>query len=103
MDNAITYRTDFDRFKFGAAYARGRDTIAGNNPTATGCGVDYSDQSNCSAWSAMLGYDAVNWGIATAYAIIRGSGNTVPTNWNGLLSNETDRRWTIYATSSSTR
>jgi len=95
MDNSITYMGNFSGFKFGAAYARGRDTVATGGPAATGCGVDFTDQSACSAYSAMLGYDAANWGIAGAYDVIRGSGETVPTNWNGLLRDEKDRRWTI--------
>jgi len=95
MDNSITYRGNFDGLKFGAAYARGRDTVAGANPAATGCGVDYADQTACSAWSAMLGYDAANWGVAAVYDAIRGSGEAVPTNWNGLLRDQQDRRWSI--------
>lgn len=95
MDNSITYRGNFNGFKFGAAYARGRDTVAGNSPAATGCGVDYTDQSACSAWSVMLGYDAENWGVAGLYDVIRGSGDTTPTNWNGLLRDQKDRRWAL--------
>jgi len=95
MDNSVTYNGRFDGFRFGLGYARGRDTVSGNNPAATGCGVDYADQSACSAWSAVLAYDASNWGVAGAYDVIRGSGDTIPANWNGLLRDEEDRRWTI--------
>lgn len=97
MDNSITYMGNFSGFKVGAAWARGRDTVlqGTGNPGATGCGVDYTDQSACGAWSAMLGYDAANWGVAAGYDVIRGSGETVAGNWNGLTRDEKDRRWNI--------
>ncbi|MDX3893101.1 porin [Pusillimonas sp.] len=93
MDNSITYVGNFNGFKLGAAYSRGRDTVAANGPSGTGCGVDYTDQSACSAWSAMLGYDTANWGVAAAYDVIRG--NEGANNWNGLERDEKDRRWTV--------
>ena len=93
MDNSITYRGDFSGFKFGAAYARGRDTVATGGPAATGCGVDYTDQSACSAYSGYIGFGTANWGVAGAYDVIRG--NEGAANWNGLERDEKDRRWTV--------
>ena len=93
MDNSITYRGNFDGFKFGAAYARGRDTVTSGGPSARGCGVQWDDQSACSAWSTMLGYDSATWGVAAAYDVIRGGDTT----WgNGGLTDgsDKDRRWT---------
>lgn len=95
MDNAITYMGNFSGFKVGAAWARGRDNATGGGPAATGCGVDYTDNSACGAWSAMLGYDAANWGVAAGYDVIKGSGETIPTNWNRLTRDQEDRRWNI--------
>src|SRR5690606_28663670 len=103
MDNAITYMGNFSGFKFGAAYARGRDgsgdssVPGGAGPANSDCGVDYHDQSACGAYSAYVGYDAANWGVAGGYDVIRGSGDdtTGPTNWNRLERDEKDRRWTI--------
>lgn len=96
MDNSITYRGNFDGFKFGAAYARGRDTSAAGGPAGSNCGVDYSDQSACGAYSFLLGYDAANWGVAGAYDVITGNDvGGVPTNFQGLAKGEKDRRWTI--------
>lgn len=93
MDNSLVYMGNFDGFRLGAAYARGRNVVPGNNPAAAGCGVDYDDQSACSAWSAFVGYDAANWGVAGGYDVIKGSegGN----NWPGLERDEEDRRWTV--------
>lgn len=98
MDNAITYMGNFSGFKVGLAYARGRDTVIGANPAATSCGVDYSAQSACTAYSAMLGYDASNWGVAAAYDVITGRGDRGATglapvgNFYDLAQGEKDRR-----------
>lgn len=97
MDNSITYMGNFSGFKFGAAYSRGRNTVnsapAPVNPAAGNCGVDYHDQSACSAWSTYVGYDAANWGVAAGYDVLRG--NEAGTNWPGLDRDEKDRRWTV--------
>ncbi|MCB5364818.1 porin [Pusillimonas sp. CC-YST705] len=96
MDNAITYRGNFDGFRFGAAWARGRDNSNAGGPAATGCGVDYNSNSACGAYSFLLGYDAANWGVAAAYDVITGNDVAgVPTNWNRLTKDQDDRRWTV--------
>lgn len=100
MDNAITYRGNFDGFKFGAAWARGRDNSAAGGPAGSNCGVNYNESSACQAYSFMLGYDAANWGVAGAYDVITGNetvvnGVAVPNNFQGLLKDEKDRRWTL--------
>ncbi len=96
MDNSITYRGDFDGFRFGAAYARGRDTVtAGPNgsPAGTGCGVDFRESSACRAYSFVLGYDSANWGVAGGYDVI--NGNQTGVNFYGLNKDQDDRRWTL--------
>ena len=95
MDNSITYMGNFSGVKFGAAYSRGRNVVAATpaNPAAGNCGVDYHDQSACSAWSVMAGYDTANWGVAAGYDVLRG--NEAGTNWPGLERDEKDRRWNI--------
>ncbi len=96
MDNSITYRGNFDGFKMGLAYAKGRDTQATGGPAAGNCGVDYQESSACTAYSAMLGYDAANWGVATAYDVIKGSDQArFGPNFYGLNSDQKDRRWMI--------
>jgi len=102
-DNAITYMGNFSGFKVGAIWSRGRDNVPaagpGTGPASTGCGVDYTDNSACGAWGAMLGYDAANWGIAAGYDSINGQGDGTAanptTNWNGLTRDDKDRRWNI--------
>jgi predicted porin len=97
MDNAITYMGDFSGFKIGLAYARGRDTVTTGGPAAGNCGVDYTDQTACSAYSAMLGYDAANWGVAGAYDVITGNdvNGAAPVNYQGLADGQKDRRWML--------
>jgi len=93
MDNSITYRGNFDGFKLGLAYAKGRDTVATGGPAATGCGVDFHDSSACTAYSGMLGYDAANWGVAAAYDVIKGT-DVNPLNFYRLTADQKDQRWT---------
>lgn len=116
MDNSITYRGTFSGVTVGLAYARGRDTVRGGgpgglgNPAGSGCGVQYDATSDCGGFSAMLGYDAANWGIATAYDVQQGRGevpvagaaaSTYPAYSNNgpalgyLASGQKDRRWTL--------
>jgi len=100
MDNSITYMGNFSGAKIGLAYARGRDSSTAGGPAGGNCGVDYTDQSACSAYSAMLGYDTANWGVAGAYDVITGSDklNTAGTglaNFQGLSAGQKDRRWTL--------
>ncbi|MCI2807564.1 porin [Eoetvoesiella caeni] len=98
MDNSITYMGNFSGIKLGLAYSRGRDTVntVPQTPASTNCGVDYTNQTGCSAYSAMLGYDSSNWGVAAAYDVITGTGNRVGTlpvgNYYDLADGQKDRR-----------
>ncbi|NLZ11164.1 MAG: porin [Alcaligenaceae bacterium] len=90
QDNAITYRGTFSGVTVGAHYAKGRDT-------AGGCGVNYGQENACSSYSAMLGYDAANWGVNVAWDVLKGSDLNPPTNvnWRGTGLTQTqdeDRR-----------
>jgi predicted porin len=116
MDNSITYRGTFDSFTFGAAWARGRDTVNGGGapaldpatgapypvgnarygqtrgtPSGTNCGVDYNSNSACGAYSFMAGYNTAAWGVNASYDVITGND---PSTWNfyGLSPDEKDRR-----------
>lgn len=93
MDNAVTYMGNFSGIKVGLAYAMGRDNQTTGGPAAGNCGVDYTDQNACKAYSAMLGYDAANWGVAGAYDVI--TGNQAGTNYQGLTDGQKDRRWML--------
>ena len=81
-DNAITYRGTFSGVTVGAHYAKGRDTTGG-------CGVNYAQENACSSYSAMLGYDAANWGVNVAWDVLKGGDGT---NWRGSqMSNTQDQ------------
>lgn len=65
-DNTISYKGRFGAFTVGATYSFGRDVVdAGPSPAGTNCpGEDASDHKACKAWSALVKYDASNWGAA---------------------------------------
>jgi predicted porin len=66
-DNSIAYRGTFSGFSIGGTYSFGRDTSAAGGPAATNCpGESPIDSSRCRQWSAMLKYDASNWGLAAS-------------------------------------
>jgi len=97
QDNSILYMGNFNGIKFGATYAKGRDT---NDTAPTGssaCGANYDSENACSSYSAMLGYDAANWGVNVAYDVLKGSEGK---NWRGSgldSSDKSDRRLAINA------
>jgi predicted porin len=90
MDNSITYRGSFDGFTFGAAWARGRDTVMSGGPAASQCGVDYEDSGACGAYSVMAGYNTAGWGVNAAYDVIRGTDQNA--NYYALSADGKDRR-----------
>jgi predicted porin len=73
-DNALVYRGSFSGVSVGASYRVGRDTVnAGPSPAGTNCaGENAADKSACREWSAMVKYDASNWGVALAADELRG-------------------------------
>lgn len=90
QDNSILYMGNFNGIKFGATYAKGRDT-------AGECGVNYNSENACSSYSAMLGYDAANWGVNVAYDVLKG-GEGVSWRGSGLdSSDKSDRRLALNA------
>ncbi len=76
-DNAITYRGTFSGVTVGAHYAKGRDS-AGN------CGQNFAQENACTSYSALLGYDAANWGVNVAYDVLKMTDNG---NWRGTAFN----------------
>ena len=76
-DNTVSYKGSFGNFTVGATYSFGRDTVdAGPSPAGANCpGEDSSDSKACKAWSALVKYDASNWGAALA--IDRANGRRV--------------------------
>jgi predicted porin len=94
IDNAVSWRGSAGPFSGGLSYSLGRDTVAGNNPAATGCaGESATDTSQCREWSAMAKYDGGRWGVVTAYE--RQNGGTAATYGGLTSSNLTDSRFSL--------
>jgi predicted porin len=63
VDNAIGYKGTFSGVTVGATYSLGRDVAAA--PAGAACAGEFAnDRRSCRNVSAMLRYDAVNWGVA---------------------------------------
>jgi predicted porin len=72
-DNAVAYRGTFSGISVGATYSLGRDSSSAGGPGATNCpGESGTDKGACREWSALLRYDAANWGAAVGYDRYRG-------------------------------
>lgn len=90
-DNSVSYLGKFSGITLGATYSLGRDAVnAGPSPAGTNCaGENAADGSACREWSAMVKYDAPNWGMAFAIDELRGGAGA----YGGLnLSSMKDRR-----------
>lgn len=72
-DNAISYLGKFGGITAGATYSLGRDVSAAGGPGATNCaGESATDKKACRQWSALLRYDAANFGGAVGYDTYNG-------------------------------
>ena len=93
VDNTLAYRIKYAGFDAGATYSLGRDAVNANSPSGTNCaGESAVDAQACRQWSALVKYDAANWGLATAYDQIKGG----PGAFAGLTSSALkDRRATV--------
>ena len=60
-DNSVSWRGTFNGVTAGATYSLGRDAAAPTN-----CGGENAAHE-CRAWSALLKYDAPQWGVAIAH------------------------------------
>lgn len=74
FDNSVSYMGTFSGLTAGATYSFGRDTAAAGNCA----GQNANDSIACRGLSAMLKYDAGNWGIATTYEELRGGAGATP-------------------------
>ncbi|BBU31155.1 porin [Burkholderia sp. THE68] len=98
FDNAVAYMGTFYGFTIGASYSFGRDAS-----TAGNCGGQVAgDFVACRGLSAMIKYDASNWGVATSFEELRGgqgsAPNTVVPGAPGVAftnSGDTDRRYQV--------
>jgi predicted porin len=96
VDNALAYKGSFGGVTVGATYSLGRDTVnAGPSPSGMNCGGETPASSRtCRAWSALLAYQAAQWGINAAVDTSRGG----PGAFGGLVrANQVDQRITAGA------
>ncbi|KDB09593.1 hypothetical protein LIG30_1333 [Burkholderia sp. lig30] len=100
FDSSVAYMGTFSGLTVGASYSFGRDaSAAGNCAGQTG-----NDFLACRGLSAMLKYDANNWGVAATYEELRGgpgsaSISVVPgaPGVGFAHSGDTDRRYQLNA------
>lgn len=97
FDNAIAYKGTFSGVTVGASYSFGRDA-------STCPGQDGGSALACRALSAMIKYDASNWGVAATYEELRGGPGSSPAivilGTPGIAftkSGDTDRRYQLNA------
>ena len=96
-DNALSYRGTFGGFSLGATYSLGRDVSSAGGPGATNCpGESLTDKGACKQWSALLRYDASNWGAAFGYDRYHG-GTGAAAAFGPANSSLTDTRMNIGA------
>lgn len=79
-DNSIAWRGKFDAVSLGVAYSFGRDSsTAGTVPASGVCAGEVAgDAQACRAMSAMVQYDASNFGIVAAYDRLNGGATGAP-------------------------
>jgi predicted porin len=87
-DNSVAYRKSFNGVTVGAGYSFGRDaspTGGSNTPGEGSCaGSIAGNAAACREWSALLQYDAANWGVATAYDRQNGGPGSAVNLFNGI-------------------
>lgn len=99
-DNTIAYKGTFSGLTVGATYSFGRDSAGtGNSPGQGTCaGSVAGDFQQCKQWSAMLKYDATNFGAVVSYDQQRGGTNAAASFFDGVAttpitsSGDTDTR-----------
>ncbi|MDR2243894.1 MAG: porin [Burkholderiales bacterium] len=72
VDNSVSYYGTFSGLTVGGVYSFGRDASPVGN-----CGGEQGN-SACNSWSALIKYNAAQWGIAGAYEEIRGGSGATP-------------------------
>lgn len=75
-DNAVSYRFTAGAFSGGLNYSVGRDTVAANNPAATGCAGEATVARQCREVSTMARYDGGSWAVSAAWERMNGGTST---------------------------
>ncbi|WP_321794842.1 porin [Caballeronia sp. J97] len=90
-DNAIGYMLKYLGFTVGGTYSFGRDAAGPAGPSATNCaGQVAGDMLACRQYTAMLAYDAAQFGVAASYDAARGgTGASAPLNSSAYTSTRT--------------
>jgi predicted porin len=90
-DNAVGYLGKFNGFTLGGAYSDGRDAAGPAGPSATNCaGQLAGDPVACRQYTAMLAYDASQFGLAASYDVMRGgTGASAPLSNSGYTDTRT--------------
>ncbi|MFM0079040.1 porin [Paraburkholderia sediminicola] len=87
-DNSVAYRKSMNGLTVGGSYSFGRDaspTGGSNTPGEGSCaGSIAGNFTACREWSALLQYDANNWGVATAYDRQNGGPGSAVNLFNGI-------------------
>jgi predicted porin len=72
-DSAVGYMGKFKGVTIGGTYSFGRDAAGPAGPSATNCAGEVpGDPVVCRQYTAMLAYDAANFGAAASYDVMRG-------------------------------
>lgn len=101
-DNSVAWQGKFSEVSMGVAYSFGRDTSGGAPASGTCAGEQnqLNETQACKAWSAMVRYDAANFGVAAAIDQVKGGTGATAFFFNGAApfalsgSDDTDRRIT---------
>ncbi|QOK94306.1 porin (plasmid) [Ralstonia pseudosolanacearum] len=82
-DNTVAYKGTFGGLTVGATYSFGHDAAGGVPASGTCAGEQAGSASSCRTVSAMLKYDAANFGVAGAYEEQRGGTGATASFFNG--------------------
>lgn len=74
QDNSVSYFGTYNGVQLGATYSTGRDTSAAGGPGGTNCpGEVAGDSHACRQETALLGYEASQFGVNATYDIMYGN------------------------------
>ncbi|MCL2297668.1 MAG: porin [Proteobacteria bacterium] len=72
VDNSVSYYGTFGGLTIGGVYSLGRDASPAGN-----CGGEQGNRA-CTSWSALVKYNAAQWGVTGAFEEIRGGSSATP-------------------------
>jgi predicted porin len=84
VDNAVTYQVSKSGITFGASYSFGRDSTGTGNTPGEGTCAGSPGSSECHDWSAVLEYDAQNFGLVASYEQENGGAGSAAYFFDGV-------------------